>query len=69
MKKQGVPSHADIRPTPPVKPMPVEERQTRDVAVKAAESVTVPEATDRLHPMVRAWFAEHKREQKAMRRT
>jgi hypothetical protein len=63
-QKQGVPSQADIRPTPPVKPVPAEERQTRDVAVKAAEAVTVPEATDRLHPMVRAWFAEHKREQK-----
>ena len=63
-QKQGGPSHADIRPTPPVKPVPVEELQTRDVAVKAAEAVMVPEATDRLHPMVRAWFAEHKREQK-----
>ena len=63
-QKQGVPSHADILPTPPVKPIPAAERQTRDVAVKAAEAVSVPEATDRLHPMVRVWFAEHKREQK-----
>lgn len=63
-QKQGVPSHADIRPTPPVKPVPTEERQKRDIAVKAAETITVPEATDRLHPIVRAWLSEHKREQK-----
>lgn len=63
-QKQGVPSHADIRPTPPVKPVPAEERQTRDVAVKAAKTVFLPAATDRLHPMVQVWFAEHKREQK-----
>lgn len=62
--KAGIPSSTDIQRTPP-KPAPLPQAETSAAAAAAkVEGITVPETMDDLHPRVKAWLAEHKKEQR-----
>jgi hypothetical protein len=63
-KQHDVPEWVDIQPTPP-KPAPVAEAKASAEAARAAVvEISVSDGLDDLHPKVKAWVAEHKREQK-----
>jgi hypothetical protein len=60
----GIPDWADIQPTPPRIERPAEVIATVATAAATACALTVPDTLDDLHPKVKAWVAQHKREQK-----
>lgn len=62
--RNGIPSAADIHPTPP-KPAPSSAAdQAAATVAESICSVAVPESNDNLHPRVQAWIAGHKKRQK-----
>lgn len=64
LRKSGVLDATDIYPTPPkTAPLPDSAHAASAAAVKV-EGITVPETMDDLHPRVKAWLAEHKKEQR-----
>lgn len=63
-RPDGIPDWVDIHPTPP-KPEPSPQIQASVTSATAAVSgIVVPDTLDNLHPRVRAWLDQHKREQK-----
>lgn len=63
-RQDGVPEWVDIQPAPP-KPAPLPQATASAVAASAAVTeIAVPSGLDELHPKVKAWLAEHKREQR-----
>jgi hypothetical protein len=63
-RRDGIPSAADIHPTPPkAAPSPAAEQAAAKVADRIRD-VAVPERNDDLHPCVQAWVADHKKRQK-----
>jgi len=63
-RRDGIPSAADICPTPPKPvPSPAAEQAAAAVADRVRD-VAVPESNDNLHPCVQAWIAGHKKRQK-----
>lgn len=63
-RRDAVPEWVDIQPTPP-KPAPLPQAKASAEAARATVSeISVPDSLDQLHPKVKAWIAEHKREQK-----
>ncbi|MHC2566351.1 hypothetical protein [Bradyrhizobium liaoningense] len=63
-RRDGIPSAADIHPTPP-KPVPSPaEEQAAEAAADRIRDIAVPESNDQLHPCVQAWIAGHKKRQK-----
>ncbi|WP_136616582.1 MULTISPECIES: hypothetical protein [Mesorhizobium] len=60
----GIPEWVDILPTPrKAEPLPPIQASLK-VATAAVSGIVVPETLDNLHPRVKAWLAQHKREQK-----
>jgi len=67
-RRDGIPSAADIHPTPPKPaPSPAAEEAAATVADRIRD-VAVPESNDNLHPRVQAWIAGHKKRQKERER-
>ncbi|NEW86874.1 hypothetical protein DU475_06305 [Rhodopseudomonas sp. WA056] len=63
-RRDGIPQVTDIYPTPP-KPAPLPEAErSATVAAAKVEAIAVPDGLDDLHPRVKAWIVEHKRQQK-----
>lgn len=63
-QRDGIPSTADIHPTPP-KPAPsVAEKQAAEAVADRIREIAVPASNDHLHPSVQAWIAGHKKRQK-----
>ena len=63
-RRDGIPSAADICPTPPKPTLsPLAEQAAATVADRIRD-VVVPESNDNLHPRVQAWIAGHKKRQK-----
>ncbi|ESY64011.1 hypothetical protein X743_32100 [Mesorhizobium sp. LNHC252B00] len=63
-RPDGIPERVDIHPTPP-KPEPLPQVLASVTSTTAAISgIVVPETLDNLHPKVKAWLAQHEREQK-----
>jgi hypothetical protein len=63
-RRDGIPSAADIHPTPPKPaPSPTAEQAAATVADRIRD-VVVPESNDNLHPRVQAWIAGHNKRQK-----
>ncbi len=63
-RSDGIPEWVDIHPTPP-RPEPLPWVQASvEAATAAVGKIAVPETLDDLHPKVKAWIAQHKREQK-----
>lgn len=64
-QKEGTRRAATIRPTvPPQHKSPPQAGAAQLKAQTAAAAVRVPDTTEKLHPMVQAWFAVHRRQQK-----
>lgn len=63
-RKQGIPETVDIRPTPPKTNLQSRFERVPTATIEQAGTMAVPESLDNLHPQVRAWIAEHKRQQK-----
>lgn len=62
--KAGVPPATDIQRTPP-KPAPLPKAEkSASLAAAKVEGIKVPDTMDDLHPQVKAWLAEHKKEQR-----
>jgi hypothetical protein len=63
-RKEGVPQVTEVHPTPP-KPMPSPTaKESANIATAVTEGIVVPDSLDDLHPRIKAWIAEHKKEQK-----
>jgi hypothetical protein len=63
-QRDGIPSTADIHPTP-TKPAPTPaEKQAAEAVADRIREIAVPESNDHLHPSVQAWIAGHKKRQK-----
>lgn len=63
-RRDGIPSSADIHPTPPKPaPSPAAEQAAATMADRIRD-VRVSESNDNLHPRVQAWIAAHKKRQK-----
>jgi hypothetical protein len=63
-RKPGGPDATDIYPTPSKPPPLPEAAQSASAAAEKVEGITVPETMYDLHPRVKAWLAEHKKEQR-----
>lgn len=60
----GTPGVTDIYPTPP-KPAPLPEAErSATIATAKVAAIAVPDGVDDLHPRVKAWIAEHKKQQR-----
>jgi len=60
----GIPRVTDIHPTPP-KPTPLlEAERSATTAAAKVEAIAVPDGLDNLHPHMKAWIVEHKKQQK-----
>ncbi|WP_316395247.1 hypothetical protein [Bradyrhizobium sp. 33ap4] len=63
-RRDGIPSAADIHPTPP-KPAPSPAAiQAAATVANRIRNVAVPERNDDLHPRVQVWIAGHRKRQK-----
>lgn len=62
-RPDDVPAWVDIQPTPPRMEVAPQVRATVEAAAAIVSHIGVPETLDRLHPKVRAWIGEHRREQ------
>lgn len=63
-RKADIPESVDIHRTRP-KPLPRPEVvQSSRAAAEKVEGISVPETMEDLHPRVKAWVAEHKKEQR-----
>ncbi len=63
-RKGDVPEWVDVQPTVP-KPPPLPNVLAKTEAARAAvPEIAVPNDNDHLHPKVRGWLADHKREQR-----
>jgi hypothetical protein len=63
-KRHDVPEWVDIEPTPRRSTPLAEAKASAEVASAAVVAIPVSDRLDDLHPKVKAWLAEHKREQK-----
>ena len=62
--KDGTPRQVEIRPTlPKTTPRPEVEESIIAAAIKV-DGIVVPDGMDNLHPRVKAWISEHKKQQK-----
>lgn len=62
-RRDGIPSSADIHPTPPKPtPCPAAEQAAAMVADRIRDALSA--SNDNLHPRVQAWIAAHKKRQK-----
>ncbi|WP_316397155.1 hypothetical protein [Bradyrhizobium sp. 33ap4] len=63
-RRDGIPSAADIHPTPP-KPAPSPAaKQAAATVANRIRDVAVPERNENLHPRVQTWIASHRKRQK-----
>jgi len=62
-RKDGVPAAADIYPTPSKPPSLPEAEKSATAAAEVVAGVLVPDGLENLHPRVKSWLAEHKKEQ------
>jgi hypothetical protein len=63
-RRDGIPSAADIYPTPPKPALSPAEEQAAAAVADRIRDVVVPESSDKLHPRVHAWIVDHKKRQK-----
>ena len=63
-RRDGIPSAADIHPTPPKPALSPAEEQAAAAVADRIRDVVVPESSDNLHPRVQAWIVGHKKRQK-----
>lgn len=63
-RSDGTPQWVDIHPRPPKPALLPMAHAAAATAIAAIGEVTVPESFDDIHPEVKAWLAQHKREQK-----
>lgn len=59
----GTPTEVDIYPPPPQPEEPAAIQAIMSAAETSARGVIVPETLESAHPKVKAWLAQHKREQ------
>ncbi|WP_420131713.1 hypothetical protein [Rhodopseudomonas sp.] len=63
-RKDGILQTTDIYPTPPKPVRPPEAERSAAVATAKVEALAIPKDLETLHPRVKAWIAEHRKEQK-----
>ena len=63
-RPDDVPGWVDIQPTPPREEASPAVRAAVEAAAATVRRIAVPESLEGLHPKIRGWIAEHRREQK-----
>lgn len=63
-RRDGIPSAADIHPTPPKPALSPAEEQAAAAVAERIRDIAVPESNGHLHPRVQAWIVGHKKRQK-----
>lgn len=63
-RRDGIPSAADIHPTPSKPAPPLAAEESAATVAARIRDVAVPESNDNLHPRVQAWVVGHKKRQK-----
>lgn len=61
--KEGMPQAADIHPTLPASPILPEAAESAVTAAQKVTGLTVPEDLSDLHPRVKAWLSQYKKDQ------